>query len=88
MDSDDLHAAREERQLVDPLWKECYSEPPLREKSLVVLPGEDAPQQPPPDIPGNMFEPPRRDWAAARPSQEGDSDSGCGKKDPPLLLKV
>ena len=24
MDPDDLHAAREERQLVDSLWKECY----------------------------------------------------------------
>lgn len=58
MDSDDLHAAREERQLVDSLWKECYSEPPLREKSLVVLPGEDAPQQPPPDDTVKMFEPP------------------------------
>lgn len=89
MDSDDLHAAREERQLVDSLWKECYNEPSsLREKGLVVLPGEDAPQQPPPDVAGKMFEPPLRSWAAAaRPSEKDDSDSGSEKKDPPLLLK-
>ena len=88
MDSDDLHAAREERQLVDLLWKECYNEPSsLREKGLVVLPGEDAPQQLPPDVAGKMFEPPLRAWAAARPAQEDDSDSGSGKKDPPLMLK-
>ncbi|XP_066385765.1 hsp70 nucleotide exchange factor fes1-like [Miscanthus floridulus] len=88
MDSDDLHAAREERQLVDSLWKECYNKPSsLREKGLVVLPGEDAPQQLPPDVAGKMFEPPLRVWAAARPAQEDDSDSGSGKKDPPLMLK-
>ncbi|KAL5218702.1 hypothetical protein ABZP36_019386 [Zizania latifolia] len=55
MDAGDLHAAREERQLVDSLWKECYNEPSsLREKGLVVLPGEDAPQQLPPDVAGKM----------------------------------
>ncbi|XP_062214133.1 uncharacterized protein LOC133915122 [Phragmites australis] len=87
MDADDLHAAREERQLVDSLWNECYNEPSsLREKGLVVLPGEDAPQQPPPDVAGKMFEPPLRTWAAARPAPKDDSDSGSGKKDPPLLL--
>ncbi|KAJ1292940.1 hypothetical protein BS78_01G029300 [Paspalum vaginatum] len=87
MDTEDLHAAREERQLVDSLWKECYNETSsLREKGLVVLPGEDAPQQPPPDVAGKMFEPPLRAWAAARPTQNDDSDSGSGKKDPPLLL--
>ena len=88
MDADDLHAAREERQLVDSLWKECYDEPSsLREKGLVVLPGEDAPQQPPPDVAGKMFEPPLRAWAAARPAPKNDSDSGSEKKDaPPLLL--
>ncbi|KAL6638163.1 hypothetical protein ACP70R_025735 [Stipagrostis hirtigluma subsp. patula] len=86
MDADDLHAAREERQLVDSLWKECYNEPSsLREKGLVVLPGEDAPQQPPPDVAGKMFEPPLRAWAAARPPKD-DSESEGGKKDPPLLL--
>ncbi|CAN6280767.1 unnamed protein product [Urochloa humidicola] len=88
MDADDLHAAREERQLVDSLWKECYNEPSsLREKGLVVLPGEDAPQQPPPDVAGKMFEPPLRAWAAARPAPKDESDSGSEKKDaPPLLL--
>ncbi|XP_020179504.1 uncharacterized protein [Aegilops tauschii subsp. strangulata] len=87
MDADDLQAAREERQLVDSLWKECYGEPSsLREKGLVVLPGEDGPQQPPPDVAGKMFEPPLRAWAAPRPAPAEDSDSGSGKKDPPLLL--
>jgi hsp70-interacting protein len=87
MDADDLQAAREERQLVDSLWKECYDEPSsLREKGLVVLPGEDEPQQPPPDVAGKMFEPPLRAWAAPRPAPAEDSDSGSGKKDPPLLL--
>lgn len=87
MDADDLQAAREERQLVDSLWKECYDEPSsLREKGLVVLPGEDAPQQPPPDVAGKMFEPPLRAFAAPRPALTEDSDSGSGKKDPPLLL--
>ena len=87
MDADDLQAAREERQLVDSLWKECYDEPSsLREKGLVVLPGEDEPQQPPPDVAGKMFEPPLRAWAAPRPAPAEDSDSGSGNKDPPLLL--
>ncbi|VAI24259.1 unnamed protein product [Triticum turgidum subsp. durum] len=87
MDADDLQAAREERQLVDSLWKECYGEPSsLREKGLVVLPGEDAPQQPPPDVVGKMFEPPLRVWAVPRPAPAEDPDSGSGKKDPPLLL--
>ncbi|KAI5013513.1 hypothetical protein ZWY2020_035766 [Hordeum vulgare] len=57
-----------------------------REKGLVVLPGEDEPQQPPPDVAGKMFEPPLRAWAAPRPSSGEDSDSASGKKDPPLLL--
>uniref|UniRef100_A0A0D9W0U4 TOG domain-containing protein n=1 Tax=Leersia perrieri TaxID=77586 RepID=A0A0D9W0U4_9ORYZ len=87
MDADDLHAHREERQLVDSLWKECYNEPSsLREKGLVVLPGEDAPQQPPPDVVGDMFEPPLSAWAASRPPPTQDSESDSGKKDPPLLL--
>ena len=78
MDADDLHAAREEQ----------HAKPSsLREKGLVVLPGEDAPQQPPPDVAGKMFEPPLRAWAAARPAPKNDSDSGSEKKDaPPLLL--
>ncbi|EMS58400.1 Hsp70 nucleotide exchange factor fes1 [Triticum urartu] len=81
MDADDLQAAREERQL------DGYGEPSsLREKGLVVLPGEDAPQQPPPDVVGKMFEPPLRVWAVPRPAPAEDPDSGSGKKDPPLLL--
>jgi hypothetical protein len=87
MDADDLHAAGEERQLVDSLWKECYNEPSsLREKGLVVLPGEDAPQQPPPDVAGKMFEPPLGAWAAARPALKEDSDSDSKKEDQPSLV--
>jgi hsp70-interacting protein len=86
MDADNLHAAGEEWQLVDSLWKECYNEPSsLREKGLVVLPGEDAPQQPPRDVAGKMFEPALRAWAAARPAPKEDSDSNS-KKDPPSAL--
>jgi hsp70-interacting protein len=88
MDADNLHAAGEEWQLVDSLWKECYNEPSsLREKGLVVLPGEDAPQQPPRDVAGKMFEPALRAWAAARPAPKEDSDSNS-KKDPPSALFI
>lgn len=85
MSSDDLGAAREERQLVDFLWNACYDEPSsLREKGLVVLPGEEAPQQPP-DVAGKFFEPPLRAWAA-KPATEGLSLAGERKKESPLLL--
>lgn len=83
MNSDDLGAAREERQLVDSLWRTCYGEPSsLQEKGLVVLPGEDAPQ-PPPDVAGKLFEPPLRAWAAQHLVQSSNSMS---EEDNPLLL--
>ncbi|OMO97245.1 Armadillo [Corchorus olitorius] len=81
MSSEDLGAAREERQLVDSLWSTCYKEPSsLREKGLLVLPGEDAP---PPDVASKHFEPPLRGWAANR---GGDSKSSEKKQETPLLL--
>ncbi|XP_010276700.1 PREDICTED: uncharacterized protein LOC104611382 [Nelumbo nucifera] len=77
MSSDDLGAAKEERQLVDSLWNACYNEPSsLREKGLLVLPGEDAP---PPDVASKFFEPPLRACAA-------DRDPTSKRKDTPLLL--
>lgn len=83
MSDEDLGAAREERQLVDSLWNTCYNEPSsLREKGLVVLPGEDA-LPPPPDVASQLFEPPMRAFAAKRPS---DTDTIEKKKTDPLLL--
>ncbi|GFY93222.1 Fes1B [Actinidia rufa] len=44
MSTEDLAAAREERQLVDSLWNMCYKKPSsLRENKLLFFPGEDAP---------------------------------------------
>ncbi|XP_010922283.1 hsp70 nucleotide exchange factor FES1 [Elaeis guineensis] len=84
MNSDDLGAAREERQLVDSLWSTCYNEPSsLQEKGLVVLPGEDA-SQPPPDVAGKLFEPPLR-ARAAQPMPQG-SNSTSENKERPLSL--
>ncbi|XP_057470719.1 uncharacterized protein LOC130759590 [Actinidia eriantha] len=81
MSAEDLGAAREERQLVDSLWNACYKEPSsLREKGLLVLPGEDAP---PPDVASKHFEPPLRAWAAM-PAEE--TNVGTEKKSTPLLL--
>lgn len=81
MSVEDLGAAREERQLVDSLWKTCYNEPSsLHEKGLLVLPGEDAP---PPDVVSKHFEPPLRAWAAS-PSTNKTPDTD--KKATPLLL--
>ncbi|KAJ8754184.1 hypothetical protein K2173_002083 [Erythroxylum novogranatense] len=78
MSSEDLGAAREERLLVDSIWKACYNEPSsLREKGLLVLPGEDAP---PPDVASRLFEPPLRAWAA-NPNATTEK-----KQAPPLLL--
>lgn len=87
MSAEDLGAAREERQLVDSLWSTCYNEPSsLREKGLMVLPGEEAPQ-PPPDVAGKIFEPPLRAWAASKQLQKGGSNSAEDKKQAkPLLL--
>ncbi|KAF8397446.1 hypothetical protein HHK36_016363 [Tetracentron sinense] len=81
MPPEDLGAAREERQLVDSLWNACYKEPSsLREKGLIVLPGEDAP---PPDIASKIFEPPLRASAA---NLLTDNNSSNVKKEAPLLL--
>ncbi|XAR68929.1 hypothetical protein NMG60_11000344 [Bertholletia excelsa] len=82
MSQEDLGAAREERHLVDSLWNAYYNEPSsLREKGLLVLPGEDAP---PPDVASKHFEPPLRAWAAPRP--ETNTTTGMEKKETPLLL--
>ena len=81
MSPEDLGAAREERHLVDSLWNTCYNEPSsLREKGLLVLPGEDAP---PPDVASKHFEPPLRAWAA-NSSADGTPDNK--PKTTPLLL--
>lgn len=81
MSPDDLGAAREERQLVDSLWNTCYNEPSsLKEKGLLVLPGEDAP---PPDVASKHFEPPLRAWAANPSTVKSPSSE---KKEAPLLL--
>ncbi|KAJ6806805.1 hsp70 nucleotide exchange factor fes1-like [Iris pallida] len=88
MSTDDLGAAREERELLDTLWSACYNEPSsLRERGLVVLPGEDTPQLPP-DVAGKIFEPPLRAWAAANPSEStsGSNASQEKKQQSPLLL--
>ncbi|CAL1379030.1 unnamed protein product [Linum trigynum] len=79
MSAEDLGAAKEERQLVDTLWETYFNEPSsLREKGLLVLPGEDAQ---PPDVASKQFEPPLRAWAAA------NNDATAEKKQaPPLLL--
>ncbi|CAN6442754.1 unnamed protein product [Victoria cruziana] len=75
MAPEDLGAAKEERLLVDMLWKACYTEPsPLQGKGLVVLAGED---EPPPDVASAMFEPPLRAFAANR---------SANKNENPLLL--
>ncbi|KAJ3682781.1 hypothetical protein LUZ60_013008 [Juncus effusus] len=85
MSKDELEAAKEERQLVDSLWKECYDEPSvLREKGLLVLPGEESFIQPP-DVAGKFFEPPLRATARAEKKQEGSKD-GDKKDAKPLLL--
>lgn len=81
MSPEDLGAAREERQLVDSLWNACYNEPSsLREKGLLVLPGEDAP---PPDVASKHFEPALRAFA---PNPADKKPSTEKKEGPPLLL--
>lgn len=80
MSPDDLGAAREERQLVDSIWKACYKEPSsLREQGLLVLPGEDAP---PPDVASKRFEPALRALNASTEIARNSS----GKSKAPLLL--
>ncbi|KAH6829496.1 Fes1A [Perilla frutescens var. hirtella] len=81
MSHEDLVAAKEERELVDTLWKICHNEPsPLFEQGLLSLPGEDAP---PPDVASQHFEPPLRAWAANR---NPDAKPKSEKNEPPLLL--
>lgn len=83
LSQEELGAAREERQLVDSLWNAYYNEAsPLREKGLLVLPGEEQ-DLPPPDVASKHFEPPLRAWAAKR---EPDTSSEPKKKETPLLL--
>ncbi|CAK9179452.1 unnamed protein product [Ilex paraguariensis] len=81
MSSEDLGAAKEERQLVESLWNAYYNEPSsLREKGLVVLPGDDAL---PPDVASEHFEPALRAWAANR---EAEKKADNERKEAPLLL--
>ncbi|KAK7390486.1 hypothetical protein VNO78_25793 [Psophocarpus tetragonolobus] len=81
MSAEDLGVVREERQLVDSLWSTRFNEPSsLREKGLLVLPGEDAP---PPDVASKIFEPPLRS-STVNPSSKNDSKNE--KKETPLLL--
>ncbi|KAG6487308.1 uncharacterized protein LOC122009642 [Zingiber officinale] len=84
MSAEDLGAAREERHLVNSLWNTCYNEPSsLRDKGLLVLPGEDALELPP-DVASKVFEPPLRAWAADRPQSSSVDDKK--KAASPLLL--
>ncbi|BAT97352.1 hypothetical protein VIGAN_09077000 [Vigna angularis var. angularis] len=81
MSAEDLGVVREERQLVDSLWTSCFNEPSsLREKGLLVLPGED---NPPPDVASKYFESPLRS-STVNPSSNNDSKKG--KRETPLLL--
>ncbi|KAA8516401.1 hypothetical protein F0562_016694 [Nyssa sinensis] len=81
MSPEDLEAAREERQLVDSLWNVCHKEPSsLREKGLLILPGEDAPA---PDVASKHFEPPLRAWAAIPAT---DKNASTEKKETPLSI--
>lgn len=81
MSAEDLGAAKEERELVDSLWKACNNESsPLFEKGLLSLPGED---DPPPDVASQFFQPPLRAWAANRnPDPKPENE----KTEAPLLL--
>ncbi|GER57247.1 Hsp70 nucleotide exchange factor FES1 [Striga asiatica] len=81
MSIDDLGAAKEERHLVDSLWKTCFNEPSsLGEMGLLYLPGEDGP---PPDVVGQLFQQPLRAWAANR---DPNGNSSGGENKPVLLL--
>ncbi|KAF9595542.1 hypothetical protein IFM89_000630 [Coptis chinensis] len=83
MAPDDLGAAKEERLLVDSLWNACFNEPSsLREKGLLVVPGDDAPA---PDVASKLFEPPLRSQAAQLAAASKDS-SAAEEKRAPLLL--
>ncbi|XP_074271313.1 hsp70 nucleotide exchange factor fes1 [Silene latifolia] len=83
MSKEELGANKEERHLVDTLWRAFYNEPSsLGEKGLLVLPGEEDDELPP-DVAGKLFEPPLRAWAAKR---EPEQPSEPEKKEAPLLL--
>ncbi|KAJ0249544.1 Fes1A [Hirschfeldia incana] len=76
MSQEDLETVKEERQLVDALWRVCYDEPSsLREKGLLVLPGEDALA---PDVASKLFEPLLRASAA--------NGNATEKKEEPVKL--
>lgn len=82
MSDEDLGVVREERQLLDSLWSSCFNEPSsLREKGLLVLPGEDTP---PPDVASKYFESPLRSSTVNPSSSHNDSNNE--KKVTPLLL--
>ncbi|XP_074571029.1 uncharacterized protein LOC141827637 [Curcuma longa] len=84
MSAEDLGAAREERHLINSLWNTCYNEPSsLRDKGLLVLPGEEALELPP-DVASKVFEPPLRAWAADRPQSSSVDDKKAAAS--PLLL--
>ncbi|GAB2295763.1 hypothetical protein Dimus_029918 [Dionaea muscipula] len=85
MPGEDLAAAKEERQLLDSLWSTCSDEPcSLRERGLLVLPGEDDVLPLPPDVASKHFEPPLRAWAANRQASNNTPDPE--KQLAPLLL--
>lgn len=72
MSTDDLHAAQEERCLVESLWLTCYNEPSLLyEEGLVVLPGEDL-FEVPPDVASRFFNSPLG-VSAIQPNSHGES---------------
>lgn len=82
MSPEDLGASKEERQLVDSLWRAYFNEPSsLGQKGLLVLPGED---EPAPDVASKHFEPALRAWAANSPASVSSPSSE--KKEAPLLL--
>jgi hsp70-interacting protein len=81
MSPEDLGAVKDERQLVDAIWKACYKEPStLHRNGLVVLPGEE---ELPPDVASALFEPPLRAFSA-RSAVEARAEAEKNK--PPLLL--
>lgn len=84
MSKEDLGSAKEERQLVESLWNACFDEPSsLREKGLVVLPGEEEAEAAP-DVASKFFEPPLRAWSA-RPDTSSE-EKPEKKQQTPLLL--
>ncbi|KAM0046984.1 putative armadillo-like helical, nucleotide exchange factor Fes1, TOG domain-containing protein [Helianthus debilis subsp. tardiflorus] len=87
MSSEDLAAIRDERHLVDSLWTAHYNEPSaLREKGLVVLPGDDVDELPP-DVASRVLVSPLRGSNLPTANNGDKSGDKSEKKDaPPLLL--